>query len=247
MAISSKSDLADFCLRQLGAPVINIEIDDEQLTDNIDLAIEYYQTYHFDGIERDYVKYQISQTDITNRYLTLPDSVFSVLKVLNPSTIFNSSDTLFNFQYQIMQNEMQNIIGSGGVGYMYSVMQYMSHMDFILRKEKMFRFNRRMNQIYIDVNWGTEIKENDWIVIEVYRALDPEVYTEVYNDMWLKKYATALIKKNWGSNLKKYTGMTLPGGLTYNGQQIYDEAIQEIEKLELDATNNSAPLGIFTG
>jgi hypothetical protein len=246
-ALQSKQDLADYCLRANGAPVVNIEIDDEQLTDCLDLAVQYYQEYHFEGIERDYVKYQLTADDMVNQYLTLPDPIFSVLRVLNQSTVFNSTETLYNFQYQIMQNEMQNIIGSGGVNYMYSVMNYLQHMDFILRKEKIFRFNRRMNKIFLDVNWGVEIKEGEWVVLEVYRATDPEVYSEVYNDMWLKKYAAAVVKKMWGTNLKKFSGMTLPGGIQYNGQQIYDEAVREIEALENEATNNSAPLGIFTG
>jgi hypothetical protein len=245
--LQSKQDLADFCLRQNGAPVVNIEVDEEQLTDCLDLAVQYYQEYHFEGIERDYVKYQLSPTDMSNQYLSLPDPVFSVTKVLNPSTIFNSTETLYNFQYQIMQGEMTRIIGSGGVNYMYGVLNYMSNLDFVLRKEKIFRFHRRINRVYLDTNWGVDIKQGDWVVLEVYKAVDPEVATEVYNDPWLKKYATALVKRMWGTNLKKFTGMTLPGGITYNGQQIYDEAVETIEKLETEATNTSAPLSIFVG
>lgn len=246
MPILSKQDLADFTLRQLGAPVVNIEIDDEQLTDCLELAIEYYQTYHYDGIERDYIAYQITADDVTNKYVTLPDSVFSVIRLLPQTSVFNSSDSLFNFQYQIMQNEMTRIVGNGGVSYYYSVMSYLAHMNFVINKEHMIRFNRRMNRVYID-SGSINLGEGAWVVFEVYRALDPETYTEVYNDMWLKKYATALVKKMWGTNLKKFSGMTLPGGIQYNGQTVFDEAVQEIEKLELEATNNSAPLSIFVG
>lgn len=245
--LQSKQDLADFCLRQNGAPVINVEVDDDQLTDCIDLAIQYYNEYHFDGVERDYVKYQISQDDVTNGYLTLPDPVYSVVRVINPSTVFNSTETLYNFQYQIMQGEMTRIIGSSGVSYMYSVMNYMGHLDFVLRKEKMFRFNRRMNRAYIDVAWGVEVKVGDWLILEVYKAVDPETYTEVYNDMWLKRYTTALVKKQWGINTSKYEGMTLPGGLTYNGKYILEQALADIKALEDEALNSGAPLGMFVG
>ena len=182
-----------------------------------------------------------------NQYLTLPDPVYSVLRVMNPSTIFNSTETLYNFQYQIMQGEMTRIVGSSGASYMYSVLNYMSNLDFILRKEKIFRFHRRMNRVHIDTSWGVELTEGKWVVLEVYKAVDPEAYTEVYNDMWLKRYSTALVKKQWGTNLKKFSGMTLPGGITYNGQTIYDEAVETIKDLELEATNTSAPLGIFIG
>lgn len=245
--IQSKQDLADFCLRQLGAPVIEIEIDDEQLTDNIELAVQYYHEQHFDGIDRDYVKVQVTAQDISNRYFDLPEPIFSVLRVVNTANVIQGSELLFNVQYQIMMHEMQHITSSGGVGYLYTTMNYLTHLDFILRKEKTFRFNRRMNRIYLDINWVQDVKEGDWLVFEVYKAIDPETYTDVYNDRWLKRYATALIKRQWGSNLKKYSGMTLPGGITYNGQTIYDEAVVDIEKLEQEAIDAGPPLGFMIG
>lgn len=309
--ISSKQDLADFCLRQNGAPVVNIEIDDEQLNDAIELSIQYFNEQHFEGIERDYIKVQITPTKITltsatgfvvnqnvqfstgstkiisisgndiyvdkvsgalpavgmsitngvdtttitavtlgpmdSRYFELPDSVFSVLKVLNTANMFNSSELLFNFQYQLMYNEVQRITSSGGIQYFVGTMNYLAHLDFFLKKEKTFRFNRKIGKIFLDINWDIDVKMFDYLVFEVYMALDPEVYTKVYNDRWLKKYATAMVKKQWGTNTKKFSGMSLPGGVTYNGQQIFDEAVQELQALEEEAIDQGAPLGMFIG
>lgn len=306
----SKQDLADFCLRSLGAPIINIEVDDAQLSDKIELAIQFYQENHFDGVERDFVLTKIVPTEIqlldatgfvvgdtvtagtksakvvsvsgnsiftdkasggvfvttdllTNGtvsseatmvnlgqldlgYFELPDQVFSVLRVIPTTSVMNSSELLFDFQYQLMYNEMQRITSSGGIQYFVGTMNYMAHLDFILKKEKTFRFNRRMNKVFVDSEWG-KAKLGDTFAFEVYMALDPETYTEVYNDMWLKKYATALIKQQWGQNLKKYSGMSLPGGITYNGQQIYNEATEEIDKLEQQALDSGAPLGLYVG
>jgi hypothetical protein len=307
--ITTRQDLANFCLRQLGGGVVNIEVSNEQLEDAIELAIQYYNEYHFDGIERDFVKHKVTATtllvaDATNfevnqvitgqtslatatilekngntltigkmsgdthlsnteviqnanldsttittvtegtmdlGYIDMPDPIVSVVKVINLTNVLTSTDYMFNAQYQMMLSEIQNI-AAAQTQYLYGVMNYMSHLDFILRKEKTFRFNRRQNKVFLDINWAGDVKIGDYLVIEVYKALDDTTYGEMLNDVWLKKYATAQVKKVWGSNLRKYTGMTLPGGLTYNGQQIYDEAVAEIKELEQEATNNSAPL-----
>ncbi len=309
MDIQSRQDLVDYSLRQLGGGVINIEITPEQLEDAVTDAIQYYQEYHYDGIERDYIKYQVKPTavtvldaigfvigdtittteggsakiydiigniiytqrnygvvfksgqTITNAlvstdivsvkleamdlgYIDLPDNIFSVLRVVNTSGILQSQDILFNIQYQIMSNEIRNIT-AGSANYLYSTMNYLGHLDFILRKEKSFRFNRRINKIFFDSSW--ELQAGQWFVFEVYFTLDPEVYQEVYNDRWLKRYVTAKVKRLWGTNLKKYNGMTLPGGIQYNGQITYDEAMQELAELELEASGSGVPLGLFIG
>lgn len=180
--------------------------------------------------------------DVDNGFIAVDDTVVGVVKVLNPATFYNSGDMLFNPQYQLMMNEIYNMTSSGGVQYYFSVMQYMSHLNFVLTKEKSFRFNRRWNKIYLDINWGTDLKIGDPIVIEVYKALDDDAYPEMLNDRWLKEYTAAQIKYYWGSNLKKYSDMTLPGGLRYNGQKIWDEAAEEIKALEDQAIGSSAPL-----
>lgn len=309
MDIDSRQELVDYALRQLGGGVINVEITPEQIEDAVSDAIQYYQEYHFDGIERDYIKYQINGTVIkvadpigfsvddkittveggsaniiaisdtsitidkiqgvtfkstnliTNGivsttitsiklgpmelgYMEVPENVFSILRVVNTTGVLQSQDILFNVQYQIVSNEIRNIT-SGSANYLYSTMNYLGHLDYILRKEKSFRFNRRINRIYFDESW--DMKVGSWYVFEVYFALDPEIYNEVYNDRWLKRYTTAKIKRIVGTNLKKYNGLSLPGGITYSGQQMYDEAMQEIAELELDATGNGAPLNFCVG
>lgn len=309
MEIQSRQDLVDYALRQLGGGVVNIEITPEQLEDAVTDAVQYYQEYHFDGIERDYIKYQIKPTALTvadstgfaigdiittaeggnavvmnisanliytNKnlgnvfrttqvisnglvtetilsvklgeldlgYIELPENIFSVLRVVNTEGILNSPDILFNVQYQIVSNEIRNIT-AGSANYLYSTMNYLGHLDFILRKEKSFRFNRRINRIFFDQSWEAFV--GAWFVFEVYFTLDPEVYNEVYNDRWLKRYVTAKIKRLWGANLSKYGNMTLPGGITYSGQQKYDEAMQELAELELEASGSGAPLMMAIG
>ena len=314
MSINTRQDLAEFCLRQLGGGVVNIEITDEQLEDAVELALEWYNEFHYDGVERDFLAHKITASvltvasttglavgqtltndtttsyaaitaltgttitigkitgyqkfavadvltngvisvtltvvalgDLDNGYVTVDDSVVGVKKILNISSTYNSSDFLFNPQYQIMMNEIYNLTSSGGVQYYYSVMNYMAHLDFILKKEKDFRFNRRWNRLYIDVNWGSDIKIGDIVVVEVYKALNDVEFPEILNDRWLKEYTTALVKRQWGTNLKKYKGMTLPGGLQYDGQAIYDEAISDIEKIQDQAIGSSAPLFFEVG
>jgi hypothetical protein len=244
--LQSKQDLADFALRQLGAPILSIEVDDEQISDCIDIAIQYYQEYHHDGIVRDYVPITVTADDITNKYFELPEGIYSVLKVVNTSSLFSSSDFLFDMQYQVMAGEIRRI-GSGQISDFYGTMSYLGHLEFVLRKEKTFRFNARSNRLYVDVDWSRELQLDKIIVLEVYRSIDPEEYGEVYNDRWLKNYTTQLIKKQWGTNLKKYSGMTLPGGITYNGQSIYDEAVGEIAQLEKEAQDAGAPLSFLVG
>lgn len=306
--------LVNYCLRQLGGGVVNIEISSDQTEDAINTAIQYYQEHHFDGIERDYLIRKITATvitfadvdninvgdiiysadntvsanvtaidgtaktitisrtsgglfakdqivhtdntsktitaitygDVDNKYIPADDDIFSVIRVVNINRLMNSSDFMWNPQFQIMQQEMRQLT-SGGTQYLYGMMGYLGHLDFMLTKEKDFRFNRRMNKIFLDIDWTNDVTIGDYVTIEVYRSVDPETYNEVYSDIWLKKYTTALMKKTWGTNLKKFTGMQLPGGLTYNGQQIYDEAVQEIEKLEQQAVEESAPLSFLVG
>lgn len=247
MGISSKQDFIDYCLRQLGGGMIDVEITPEQLEDAYEHALQYYQEYHYDGMERDFYVYKLTNTDITNKYITLPDTISGVTRVMSFSSMFNSAFYAFNPQYQLIANEIQNMTSSGGINYFYSVMDYLANIEFVLQKEKSFRYNRRMEKLYLDINWGSEYKADDYIGVEVYKVLDPETYNDVWNDRWFKEYATAQMKKTQGTNLKKYTGAMLPGGIQYNGQQIYNEALQEIDALEEEMKNNSAVLNFMVG
>jgi hypothetical protein len=184
--------------------------------------------------------------DIENGWFPVDDGILGVMRVLNLTSVMGSTEMIFNVNYQIMMSEIQAIT-SGNTNYYYSTMNYLGHIDFIMRKEKDFRFNRRMNKIFLDINWSADVMVGDVVVIEIYRALDEETFPKMLNDRWLKAYTTALIKRLWGNNLKKYTGMTLPGGLVYNGQIIFDEAVAEIKDLEQEALDSGAPLYMAVG
>ena len=231
MAITTRQNLIDYCLRRLGSPVTEINVDDDQVSDRIDDAIEFFQEYHFDGVEKVFLKHTITQTDITNEYIDVADAVISVLRVL-PIPNFNAFQTgFFNEEYQLRLNDLENFSGSALINWAMSQSNF-SLVEHLFSIQPTMLFNRKQNKMYLETNWADRFSVGTIIIIEAYRALDPATYTEVYNDMFLKKYATALIKQQWGSNLKKFTGVTLPGGITLDGQTIFSEATEEINKIE---------------
>jgi hypothetical protein len=181
---------------------------------------------------------------IDTRSFDTDESVIGVNRIINTASIM-ATNYLFNPQYQFMINELQNLV-SGQTQYLYGFQSYLSHLDFILRKEKSFRFNRYKSKLHLDINWDIDVSVGDKLVADVFRYIDDDLYSNVLNDIWLKKYVTANMKKVWGSNLKKYTGMTLPGGMTFSGQQIFDEAVIELKELEEQAMNQE-PLGFLIG
>ena len=231
MAITTRQNLIDYCLRRLGAPVTEINVDDDQVSDRIDDAIEFFQEYHFDGVEKVFLKHTITQTNITNEYIDIVDPVISVLRVL-PIPNFNSFQSgFFNEEYQLRLNDLDSFSGSSLIHWAMSQTNF-SLVEHLFSIQPTLLFNRKQNKMYLETDWDDKFDVGTIIIIEAYRALDPTTYTEVYNDMFLKKYATALIKQQWGSNLKKFTGVTLPGGITLDGQTIFSEALEEITKIE---------------
>ena len=231
MAITTRQGLIDYCLRRLGSPVTEINVDDEQVSDRIDDAIEFFQEYHFDGVEKVFLKHEIKQVDINNEYLTVEDAVISVLRVL-PIPNFNAFQTgFFNEEYQLRLNDLENFQSSTMINWAMSQSNF-SLVEHLFSVQPTLLFNRKQNKIYLETDWSNKFDVGTILIIEAYRSLDPTTYTEVYNDMFLKKYATALIKQQWGSNLKKFTGVTLPGGITLDGQTIFSEATEEIVKIE---------------
>lgn len=184
--------------------------------------------------------------DIDNGWITAGDNIVGVTKILNITSILGSGDYMFNMQYQIMNTELQALTKAGASMY-WQTMNYLGHLDFIMKKEKNFTFHRRMNRLFLEVAWGTDIVVGDIVAAEIYRAIDEHDYPEVYDDIWVKRYMTALLKKQWGTNLTKYNGVQLPGGLTYNGQNILDQALAEIQQLENEAAFSSAPLDFAVG
>ena len=231
MAITTRQNLIDYCLRRLGAPVTEINVDDDQVSDRIDDAIEFFQEYHFDGVEKVFLKHIITQTDIDNEYIAVADPVISVLRVL-PIPNFNAFQTgFFNEEYQLRLNNLDDFSGTALINWAMSQTNF-SLVEHLFSIQPTMLFNRKQNKMYLETDWDNKFSVGTILIIEAYRALDPTTYTEVYNDMFLKKYATALIKQQWGSNLKKFTGVTLPGGITLDGQTIFSEATEEITKIE---------------
>lgn len=224
-----RNSFKEYCLRKLGKPVIEINVDDDQIDDRIDEALLYYADYHFDGTEKTYYKYQVQETDVTNRYITLPNNILGAVNLFNPSTAFGIGD-MFNIQYQIALNDLYTLTSISVVPY-YMVRTHLNVLAEMFVGQQPIRFNRHMHILYIDADW-TLIPAGTWLVVEAYMVVDPNQYTDVWGDRWLQKYATALIKKNWGANLTKFTGMQLPGGVTFNGEKIYNDAQNELDALE---------------
>ena len=281
-------------------------MDDDQVEDRIDDALQYFQEYHFDGVERLYLTHKVTTAelkfsglsapsfennemligntsgatcilytlsgttaritnvkgaftagetvtgtvsgfsraiaatsfytpgDIQNGYLPLPDSVIGVIRVLpvnGPSSGMNNRNNMFDLIYQFRLNDMYNLLSADMVYYT-QVQQHLSMLDMLLVGDRSFKYNRKMDKMYIDMNWEEVLNPDDFIVVECYRILDPSTYTQVYNDMFLKRYSTALIKRQWGENMKKFGGIQLPGGVILNGREIYEEAVEEIATIE---------------
>jgi hypothetical protein len=258
---ASRQQLIDYCLRRLGAPVLEINVDDDQIDDLVDDALQYFQERHFDGVERMYLKYQITQSDIdrgkasakppvgpgivtstavstsgtthnwyeSSNYIQVPDSVIGIENVWKFDTSSISSG-MFSIKYQLFLNDLYYFNSVELLQYS-MVKSYLSDIDFLLTTDKQLRFNKRQNRLYMDIEWGAQTAGN-FIVLDCYRILNPNEFTKVYNDSFLKKYLTALIKKQWGQNLIKFRGVKLPGGIELNGREIYDDAAREIDELK---------------
>jgi hypothetical protein len=255
MAIpTTRTDFKEWCLRSLGKPVIEINVDPDQVEDRIDEALQYFAQYHYDGVERVYLKYQITQADITRsrsdnslaqvtdvdssttavwkeqkNYIPVPSSVMSIVKVF-PMTD-KASLNMFDVRYQLRLNDLYDFSSTSLIHYEMT-MQHLDFLDHILIGETAIRHNQHQNRLYLDADFQTDFVDGDYIIIECYRAIDPATYSDVYNDIFLKKYTTQLIKKQWGANLSKFQGIQMLGGVALNGEQIYQQAQDEIDKLE---------------
>ena len=230
MAVSSRQQFKDYVLRRLGSPVIDVNVDDEQVEDRIDDALAKFRDYHYDGTEHVYYKHVLTSTDITNQYITLPENMIGVTRVFDINDSFSATN-LFNVRYQLHLNELFNISSVSVAPYV-AAMRHIEFLEEVFVGKKPIRFNRHMDRLFIDMSWSEDVTAGQYIIIDGYRTVDPETYTDVWNDTWLKKYASALVKKQWGENLKKFEGMQLPGGVTFNGQKIWEEANEEVIKLE---------------
>lgn len=224
---NTRSALIDYCLRRLGAPVLEINVDDDQVDDRIDDALQFYQEYHSDAVQKVYLKHQITAEDITNEYIPISDGTIFVTRILNISSSLSSSN-MFSAKYQMFLNDLYNLNHMGTMTNYVQTMSYMSMIDTVISGSgEITFFNRHLNQLHLRMDWS-DILVGQYIVVEGYQIVDPSTYSDVYNDMFLKQYATALIKQQWGANLIKFEGMVLPGGVTLNGRQMFDDATAEI-------------------
>jgi hypothetical protein len=227
---TTRKEFAEWCLRRLGKPVIEINVSEEQVDDRIDEALKYYADYHFDGSHKIFLKHQIVQADIDNGYIDIADDVIGITRVFPLSTIMSVG--MFSASYQLAFNSIQNLSTmSGGINDYYSMRQNMNLMQEILVGQTPIRFNRHRNRLHIDTNWANQ-SVGEWIVAEGYAFTDPDVYADVWKDKWLLRYTTELIREQWGHNLTKFVGMTLPGGVQYNGEAILAEARENLARME---------------
>ena len=255
MAIpTTKATFKSYCLRALGFGVIDINVSDDQVDDRIDEALQYFAQYHYDGIEKMYLKYQITADDITRAssnatttatdsvdssvtatfsegkgFIPMPSSVVSVIQIFP----FDDSATnnMFDIRYQLRLNDLYDFSSTSIIHYQMT-MQNLDYLSHILVGEKPVRFNQHQNRLYIDMDWANDISVGEYLIIECYRKIDPATYTDIFDDIYLKRYATALIKRQWGANLSKFNGVAMLGGVTMNGETIYSQALEELDKLE---------------
>jgi len=241
-AVTNRATFKDYCLRRLGFPVIEINLDDDQIDDRIDDALQYWQDYHFDGLQKIYYIKRVDTTDISRKYIDLSnvkDSGNNAMEIVGISRIFPVTDSqaninMFDLRYQLRLNELYDFTSASYVNYTLT-QQHLRSLELMFTGEVPIRFQRHTQRLYIDWAWGeTEAPAGTVVVAEAYANINPEVYNKVWNDRWLKEYATALIKRTWGNNLKKFSGLQLPGGVTLNGDKIFEEAVAEIEKLEAE-------------
>ena len=255
MAIpSTKATLKTYCLRALGYGVIDINVSDDQVDDRLDEALQYFAQYHYDGIERMYLKHQITQTEIDRAktdasvtatdqvdgsitadwlegkgYIPIPDAVVSVIQVFPFDD--SSTNNMFDIRYQMRLNDLYDFSSTSIIHYQMT-MQHLDYLSHILVGEVPIRFNQHQNRLYLDMDWSGDISADEYIIIECYRKLDPTTWTDIYDDIYLKRYATTLIKRQWGANLSKFNGVQMLGGVTMNGVDIFTQAQEELQRLE---------------
>ena len=260
---SNRSELVNYCKRQLGAPVLEVNVADEQIDDLVDDALQFFHERHFDGVIQTYLKYKITQDDIdrgrargdnekvgivtttetttivgtattftyeeNSNYLQIPPSVIGVNKIYHFDGANATTNNMFSMKYQMFLNDIY-YWGSMEILTYAMTRRYLEDLQFLLTTEKQIRFNQRQDRLYLDIDWGN-VRVGEYMVIDCYRLLDPNTYAGVWNDSFLKRYLTALIKRQWGQNLIKFQGVKLPGGIELNGRQIYDDAEKELENI----------------
>lgn len=243
---TTRQEFKQYCLRKLGAPVLEVNVDDDQVEDRIDECLRYYWDYHFDGSEKIYYKHQITALDKQNKYIIIPENILGVVRVFPIADPIVRSDDLFNIRYQIALNDLYTLTSVSMIPY-YMVMEHLALISELLVGQQPIRYSRHKNRVYVDMDWGS-LNVGEFLLIEAYEVIDPEVYSDVWSDRWLQNYATAKIKYQWGSNLTKFTGMSLPGGVQFNGERILSDAQEEITKMEQEMISSySLPVSDMIG
>ena len=267
---ASRQEFTDYCKRQLGAPVLEINVADEQIDDLVDDALQYFQERHFDGVTQTFLKYKITQEDIdrgrarggsnntagittstatstinessvsfsfeeNSNYLQVPPEVIGITKVFKFDGSNTVTNNMFSVKYQLFLNDIY-YFGSTEILTYAMTKRYLEDIDFALSTDKFIRFNQRQDRLYLDIDWGSATVD-DYLIIDCYRLLDPSSYSRVWNDSFLKRYVTALVKRQWGQNLMKFQGVKLPGGIELNGRQIYDDAQKDLEVIREQMSN----------
>ena len=245
---TTRAELITHCLRRLGEPVLEVNVDEDQLEDRVDEALQFYQEYHSDAIVKNYYKYAITAADVTNEYITLPSTITTVQRIF-PIDSSASSNNMFSARYQLRLNDIYDLGFIGSLAHYEQTQQYLSMLDMKLNGTPQVNFSRRQNRLYINGDFAdSDIKAGDYIIAEIYQIVNPDTFSAVWDDMWLKEYGTALIKQQWGSNLMKFEGMQLPGGVQLNGRQIFDDATNEIAQLrERIRLKHELPPNFFVG
>ena len=230
---ATRQQLKDYALRRLGDPVIEINVDDSQVEDRLDDALQFFAEYHFDGVQKQFYKHQLTADDITNEYIDMNQVDSSVITVTRIFEQGNNSVNMFDVRYQMALNDFYGVrTGMGNMAQYDITKRHLALIQQMLDPEKAVRFSRVTNKLLIDTDWSEQFTAGDFVVIEAYSILDPNTYTEIYNDRLLKEYITSLIKRQWGMNLSKFQNITLPGGLSYNGAELYSQGQEEINKIE---------------
>jgi hypothetical protein len=237
---TTREEFKDYILRKIGAPVIQVNVSDEQVEDRIDEAVSFWRDYHYNGSQLVYLKHQITQEDIDQGYISLPQGLLGISKIFDLDTSISTGTGIFNVQYQFVLNNLSDITG-------YSIQNYwmtMSHLEFLqewLVGRPLIRYNKHVNRLYIDVDSSSK-RLGTYIIVEAYDIIDPDAYSDVWGDRWLQNYASVLVREQWGLNLTKFTNMQLVGGVSFNGEQILNDARAERQTMEEDAIRSLQPL-----
>lgn len=249
---TSRAELKDYCLRKLGFPVIDINVDDDQLEDRIDDALGKFRDYHYDGTEEIYLAQKVEGELYANNYVDLPNNIIGVTRVMPISgqSISSTAATgfnIFDINYQIRLNDFYNLTSSSYT-YYYIAREHLEMLNMITVGEIPFSYNRKTNRVQLHSGISGKATTDDYIVFQAIRIVDPSSYSKVFNDTWIKDYTTALFKEQWGSNITKYSNYTLPGGLVVNGDKIYSDAVAEVAALEEKLRDvYEAPPAMFVG